>query len=103
MNMRDQWFNGFLNAFGVFIYVSVIGWFISNGEAIFGPEESAFVPVFMLLLLVISAAVTGLLVFGRPALWYMNDRKKEAIDLLFVTITWLTGFLVLVGVWMLAA
>jgi len=39
-----------------------------------------------LLLFVVSATVMGALVFGRPILWYLDGRKREAVELAGITI-----------------
>jgi hypothetical protein len=43
-------------------------------------------PAAMLLLLVLSAAITGLLVFGKPIMLYVNNYRKEAVNLLLYTL-----------------
>jgi hypothetical protein len=76
-------------------YVIGIASFLSHVEAIFGPEESRakiLIPVVMLLAFIISAAVTSLLVFGRPIMWYLEGKKKESLSLLACTL----GFLLLI-------
>ena len=80
--------NALGNAVGVAVYVIVIATFLSNASNIFGPDEpkTALVPIVMLLLLILSAAITGFLVFGRPVLWYLDGRKKEALSLLAYTL-----------------
>jgi hypothetical protein len=40
----------------------------------------------MLSLLVFSAALVGSLIFGRPILWYLDNKKKEAVLLLAYTL-----------------
>lgn len=42
-----------------------------------------------LLVFVISAAVMGLLIFGKPILLYLDNFKKEAVSLLFYTLSFL--------------
>lgn len=84
----------FLNAAGVLFYVMSVAWVLSNGERLFGGREPRLViPVFMMLLLVISATITGLLVFGRPVLLYLDGRKKEALHFFFATLGWLVCIL----------
>ena len=59
--------------------------------------DNFLMPVVMLLLFVISAAITGSLVFGRPILWYLDGKKREAVMLLCWTLVFLiitTVFLV---------
>jgi hypothetical protein len=74
----------------VLVYISAVAWLMSNGEALFGEEESFLVPVAMLMLLVLSAAVMGLLVFGRPILMYLDGKKREAVTFLGYTLGWMT-------------
>jgi len=88
-------------AAATFLYIAGIVFLISNGEKIFGPKETLIIPIFMLLLLVVSATITGLLVFGKPIMLYLDNRKKEAFTLLFGTIGWLAIFLLLITIGMI--
>lgn len=75
------------SAAGVFIYVAAVAWIGFNGEAIFGKQEAGpLMPMFVLLLFVLSAAITGLLVLGKPIHLYLSGLKKEAAILLFCTL-----------------
>lgn len=58
-------------------YASSIGW---------GKNNQIFVPIAMLMLLVLSASVTGYLMVGRPALMYFDGKKKEALALFIYTL-----------------
>lgn len=80
-----------LHALGTAIYVSLVALFMQNGERIFGKMEkdSLFGPVAILLIFVLSAAVTGSLVLGRPILMYLDNRKAEALKMFFYTLGWL--------------
>lgn len=98
---KSQYFlRSLINSAGVFIYVLAVVSLISNAKNIFGDEEGFFVPVFMLLLLIISATTTGLLVLGRPLYLYLNNQKKEAFTLLLFTLAWLVLFLFSVALWL---
>ncbi len=64
-------------------YVTLVGNFFYYAENFFGgKEDTVLAPISMLLLLVISAGITGSLVFGRSILWYLDGNRKEAINLL---------------------
>ncbi len=52
----------------------------------FQPTFSLLIPICMLMLFVLSAAVMGILVFGQPILWYLDGKKQEAISLLMYTL-----------------
>lgn len=86
----------FLHALGVVAYVSGVAWFMNNAERLFGGQQNPgwFGGVLFLLLFVISAAITGSLVFGRPVLWYLDGKKGPAVHLAVKTVLWLAIFLV---------
>ena len=88
----------FINAGGVLVYVSAIAWLFSHAQNIFGDGQSFIIPLFMLLLFIISASVTSLLVFGKPIMLYMEDLKKEAFIFLFSTLGWLVIFVLLIAI-----
>ena len=80
---------GIIHSIGVFIYVSAVAFLMFNGKKIFGQTDSFLQPVAILLLFVVSAAITGSLVLIRPINLYLNGMKKEAIKLLIYTIVFL--------------
>ena len=84
------------NAGGVLAYVSALALFFFNGQKIFGDGASFVIPIFMLLLFIISASVTSLLVFGKPIMLYMKGLQKEAFVLLFATLGWLVVFILII-------
>ena len=81
--------NAVVNALGAAAYVIAVASFLFYAPQIFGEHgpKTVLVPIVMLLLFVFSAAVTGSLVLGRPVLWYLDGKKKEAIELLGWTLT----------------
>ena len=83
-----------LNALGTLLYVVFVASFLSHTSQIFAdaPQKTVLIPIAMLLLLVCSASITGSLVLGRPILWYLDGKKKEAVSLLMATV----GFLFLI-------
>ncbi|MBI4138920.1 hypothetical protein HY479_02100 [Candidatus Uhrbacteria bacterium] len=83
-----------LNALGTALYVALVASLVFYAPHIFGPEEkdTVLIPIAMLLLFVLSASVTSLLVLGRPVLWYLDGKKKDAVSLLLATL----GFLFLI-------
>ena len=74
-----------INALSAFVYVAVVGLFVSHAAMIFGTKDTALTPVAVLMLLVFSAALMGILVFGQPVMWYMDGKKKAALNLLGYT------------------
>lgn len=79
----------FLNALGVTAYVAVIATIMQNGERIFGQVNQTLAPIAFLTLFVLSAAVTGSLVLGKPVLMYLDNQKSEAVKLFLYTLGWL--------------
>lgn len=83
----------FFNSLSITAYISVVTLAMRNGEKIFGKVENNFLgPIAFLLLFVMSAAITGSLVVGRPILLYLENRKAEAVKLFLYTISWLFLF-----------
>lgn len=88
-----------LNAGAVLIYTSSVVWLFFNGQNIFGKSPDMFImPLFILLLFIISAAITSLLVFGKPIYLYLEGLKKEAFALLGATLVWLIFFAIMVAI-----
>lgn len=87
---------GFLNSVGVLVYIALVSFALNNGEKLFGKMPGVQGPVALLMLFVLSAAVTGLLVLGRPIYLYFEGAKTEAVKLLFYTVGWLFALTVLI-------
>lgn len=76
-----------LNAMATAAYIVAVASFMFYvPKKVFGTADTVLVPIVMLMLLVFSAAFTGLLIFGRPAFWYLDGKKKEALSLLISTL-----------------
>jgi len=77
-----------IDALGTALYVAVVASFMFYGPKFFesGKPDTVFAPIMMLLLFVFSAALTGSLMFGRPVIWFLDGKKKEALSLLIYTL-----------------
>jgi hypothetical protein len=75
-----------LNSVATAVYVSIIGSFPFFAGRMNIVEKTPLIPIFMLMLFVFSAALTGTLVFGRSILWYLDGKKQEALSLLACTL-----------------
>jgi len=85
---------GFLQAFGVMAYCSVVATIIYFvGKINFGP--SVFAIAAFLLLFVLSAAITGSIVFGYAAYLSLNQKIKEALMDLAYVLLWSKLFILL--------
>lgn len=82
-----------LHAGGTLLYIALVSSILFNAPRIFGGngKDIVLIPIAMLLLFVFSAALTGSLILGRPILWYLDGKKKEAVALFMATL----GFLFL--------
>jgi nitrogen fixation/metabolism regulation signal transduction histidine kinase len=86
--MNKIWKNAVFNALATVLYIIAVGFFMYYGSLVkIGRTNTMLVPIALLLLLVLSAAITGFLIFGKPALMYIDGKKKEAISLLTYTLT----------------
>ncbi|MFA6486170.1 MAG: hypothetical protein WCT40_02285 [Candidatus Magasanikbacteria bacterium] len=81
-----------VNAFGTLLYITFVIGIMSSAETGFLKMNHWIGPVAMLLLFVMSAAITSALVFGRPIWWYLEGNKKEAVMLFVGTVAWLAVF-----------
>lgn len=79
-----------LNSLGVLAYVFVVVSLLNNAQKLFGWPGNFWGPVALLLLFVVSAAIVGLLVLGRPGFLYFSGFKKRE---LFCCYTPLLSFL----------
>lgn len=83
---------GFFQALGVTAYCVLVGLLFWNGNILFGPMNTTFGPILMLILLSASVLICGLLVFYQPYQLFFDGKKKEAADLVISTTGWLLAF-----------
>jgi hypothetical protein len=75
------------NALATSLYIMLVGSFMYYGSSIkIGKTSEFLAPIALLSLFVFSAALTGFLIFGKPALMYIDGKKKEALSLLAYTL-----------------
>jgi heme O synthase-like polyprenyltransferase len=82
-----QW--SVLAALGTGAYIALVAFLMTHAEGLMGPDKSILNPIVLLLLFVVSAAVTSALVLGKPTLLYLDGKKKEAVELFGFTVGWL--------------
>ena len=87
--MKNLKLKALIHALATGVYITLIALFMQNGEKLFGKVDNLLAPIAFLLLFVLSAAVTGLLVLGKPILMYLEGKKKEAVKLFLYTVCWL--------------
>jgi hypothetical protein len=90
--------NALINSVLAIGYIALVATFMNKAEDMFGPANEFMAAITMLSLLVFSVALMGILVFGRPVMWYLDNNKKEAVKLLL----WTVGFIFVAPVVFLA-
>jgi len=91
--------HSFGHALLAYAYIFCIALFVKiSANKTFGKVPDFFGPIIMLSLLVLSAAIMAILVFGRPVLLYLDNKKKEALSMLFYTVGWLAVILLIIVV-----
>jgi len=96
----NKWYSyAIADAVGVFVYVVAVSWLLNSGTRWFARDPGLWAPIAMLMLFVLSAAVVGSLVFGRPILVFLDGRKREAVKIAIATIAIIAAltFLVFAG------
>jgi len=97
MKKSQLYLKSLLSAALVFVYILIVVALLFNLQEIFGQneEDPILAPIIGLLLFVISATITGSLVLGQPIFFYLEGKKKEAVYLFGLTVSWLVVFLLL--------
>ena len=75
------------NSIATALYIVLVAMFLFYaGNNQFGGSQSVLIPIFMLMLFVFSAALTGTLILGKPVLLYLEGKKKEAVTMIAYTL-----------------
>lgn len=82
------------HAIATFLYVSLVASFMSGVDDRFANVPDLLAGMTMLTLFVVSAAITGALVVGRPILLYIEGKRAEAVRFFGYTIGWLLVILI---------
>lgn len=78
--------NPLVNALSATLYISVVAFIMSSMEKTSGPDHSVLVPVAMLSLFVLSAALMGFIFCYKPILLLIEGEKVEALNLFLKTV-----------------
>lgn len=87
----------FILALGEGIYIALVALLMFAVQKWFGakPDPVIIAPMAFLLLFVISAAISGALILGKPIMLYLDGQKKDALQLFSLTLLWLILFLII--------
>jgi len=95
MKKMNLYWQGLINAALAGGYVSLVALFISFAPKVFGEQDGGILGFSVFLMtFVISAAIMGTLVLGKPAMLYMDGHKKDALKLFGITLGWMFIFVV---------
>lgn len=87
---------GLIHALGTIIYIGIVAAILQNGGQMFGEGKSIIGPIAFLTIFILSAAITGSLVLGKPLLMYLDNQKKDALKLFGYTLGWLFVALIII-------
>ena len=80
------------NAVFTAVYIVAVACFMNYGSQLkLGRVNTVLAPIALLMLFVTSAAITGYLIFGKPAQIYIDGKKKEAISLMTHTLVYFSA------------
>ena len=90
-------FVGFLQAFGLTVYCSLVSLLIFHGNSLFGRVPNFAGPFLFLLLFSTSVLVCGLVTLGYPFILFWKEKKvEEALRLVGYTTVWSISIVCLV-------
>jgi len=83
--------NPFINALAATLYITLVATIPFFGKQLFGDGKSFLIPIAMLSLFTLSAAVMGYLFLYQPLLLLLDGHKKNAVKLFLQTIATFAG------------
>lgn len=78
--------NPFINALFASLYICVVAFVMYYGTKLGGPKDTIVVPIAIISLFTLSAAVMGYIFLYQPAQLYFNGDKKSAANLFLRTV-----------------
>ena len=89
-------FMAFLQALGLVVYCSFIGWFLWASGRWFGPMAAPFGIILFLMIFITSAIICALLFLGYPFLIFWEEKNTgKALRLVVYTTFWILAFVLL--------
>lgn len=88
--------NPFTNAFTASLYIMVVASIMFYGTKHTGNVESVVVPIAVISLFTLSAAVMGYLFLYQPLQLYLDGKKKSAVNLFLQTVVVFAGITILI-------
>ncbi len=88
--------NPILNALAALVYIVLVSSAMYYGSNYAGQsDDSVFAPIAMISLFTLSTAVMGYIFLGKPLQLYLDDKKKEGVELFLRTMAIFGGLTVI--------
>lgn len=79
-----------MHALGVLAYIFIVASILQFAENVFADTPDTIYNIIpFLFLFVLSVAVVGVLIFARPAYLFFSSFKREAVEFLLYTLSWM--------------
>jgi hypothetical protein len=88
--------NPFINALSATLYITAVATIPFFGKNLFGPGNSFLIPIAMISLFTLSAAVMGYLFLYQPLLLLLDGHKKNAVKLFLQTVANFAGITIII-------
>lgn len=88
--------NPFINALAATLYITAVATIPFFGKNLFGPGNSFLIPIAMISLFTLSAAVMGYLFLYQPILFILDGHKKNAVKLFLQTVAAFAGITIVI-------
>jgi len=88
--------NPFLNALSATLYIALVSLGMYYGPKIVDGKDTALVPIAMISLFTLSAAIMGFIFFYQPFQMYFAGEKKNALKLFLETLVIFACFTALI-------
>lgn len=75
-----------INAAAASLYIAAVGTFMFYGSQFFPKEDNVLMPIAMISLFTLSAAVMGYVFLSQPVMLFLDDKKKQAVELFAKTV-----------------
>lgn len=93
LDKYSNFFVSFLQALGLFIYISLVSTVFWKGNEWIGPVTTFLGPMLVLMLFVVSALICGFIAFRYPFyLFWEKKNTKKAVMIVGYTIAWMVLF-----------
>ena len=87
--------NPFINALAATLYIALVASIPFFGKELFGDGKSFLIPVAMISLFTLSAAIMGYLFLYQPLLFLLGGHKKNAVKLFLQTVASFAGITII--------